>query len=713
MRGKTLTIKWRLPFSSVARSLSRMQEPGCFGMPGLHEPKDWDTIAKSCIDDCVSYSDVIRSEGESPAVSVLQKFDDLSDRICSVLDVAELCRNVHPQSEFVEAAHKAYVEVSSVIQYLNADRSIYGPINALYERHQQALSSDLQSRYKLSEEDAIMVTSLKKDFERGGIHLPQDQRKQLIDLQQQLDAIGSDFVSADSETRNVVQVRPDKINNFPHSFKSVLKPSATLTGHMDVPLTASNTQMMLKWARDSSVREQAYRLSYGTESKKTRSLDSLLEKRGKVARVLGHESYAQLQFSDRLASSPVAVLDFLRRLSTFVKDSAMRERISLEGAKLRMEPQTATNGSTSIHGWDRSFYIGRLKAEDFNLSSSGISCYFPLRACLTALSDVVKRVFGITLMRVNADTSELWHCDVEKLRVVDDAEQTLGDIFLDLYPRPGKYDHAAHFSIRCGRQLSGTSEYQTPVVALVCNFGIHSHTGKRLLTMSEYETLFHEFGHSIHSILSRTKYQHLSGTRVATDLVEVPSHVFEHFAWDPRVLSAYARHYKTGEPMPTKLINSICASKQSFMGTDIQLQVLYSVMDLEFHGKNAPLGATTAAFECLQKDLTVFEPDGGVAVPANFHHFVGYGAGYYSYIFARVLSAQIWSDLFAADPFSREGGNRLRYGMLAHGASKNCANLIGNVVSGGDVTCEAFLQKIGVRVSSDAPKLHLPMSNRN
>lgn len=695
-------------FVVCKRRLSWMQTPGCFGMPGLHQPEDWDSIAKSCVNDCISLADAIRSEGTSPSVSVLQKFDDLSDRLCGVLDTAELCRNVHPEPDFVMAAHEAYEQVTTVIQHLNADRSIYDPLSALYEQHQHALKSHLHSQLKLSQEDAIMVKSLKEDFERGGIHLPQAQRDRLIKIQQQINTIGSKFSSTETQEPPVIQFPSRKISNLPEKIRSVWKTSQAREGHVDVPLTISNTQMILKWAHESNIREQAYRLSPDKDSKREKMLDSLLSKRGEVAGILGHKSYADLMFSNRLASSPSAVHEFLEQLSGMVADLAVQEEKLLERAKRLGEPLSENSGS--IYSWDRTFYIGRVKAQDLCLSSASTTSYFPLQSCLRALSDIVKNVFGISIMKMKADPSELWHTDVEKFQVVDEAQETLGHIFLDLYPREGKYNHAAHFSIRCGRQPSESSEYQKPVVALVCNFGVESDSGERLLTMSEYDTLFHEFGHSIHSILSRTKYQHLAGTRVSTDLVEVPSHIFEHFAWDPRVLAQYARHYRTGDAMPTRVVKAVSASRKRFIGTDIQQQVLFAAMDLEFHGENAPIGATTASFDRLKDQLTVFQGDGGVAVPASFHHFIGYGAGYYSYMFARILSAQVWSDLFSEDPFSREGGDRLRHGLLAHGAAKDSTCLIRDVISG-DVTCEAFLGQIGVQ-TKDKSTLRLPLAER-
>lgn len=704
----TSLLTRRLSILSTLRA--RRQElhaktPGCFGLPGLHRAEDWQNIANACVRDCVALADSIRSQS-APSTRTIQIFDDLSDKLCKVLDAAELCRNVHPRPEFVEAANNAYLRVSTVIQHLNADTSIYEPLNVLYDQHQIASRCHTRQKHILSEEDAVMTKSLKEDFERGGIALKTDEKNQLIKLQQEINILGTDFVSRDVENPASVIVHANELRKLPHSLRSVASPSLSNAGY-EIPASSTNIKLILKWCHDSSLRERVYRLSNNADPSKMNILDKLLQKRRELSSILGHESYAHLMFSDRLASSPSEVLSFLNNLSDSVRDSALREKSVLENAKLRVEPHTSHDGKASIHGWDRSFYIGRSKALEFNISSAEILPFFSLQSCLSALSGLVESIFGIRLNRMQANPGEVWHPSVEKLEAVDGNGQIVGYIFLDLYPREGKYTHAAHFSITCGRQPSETCAYQVPVVALVCNFGTDFQSGHPLLSMSEYETLFHEFGHSLHSILSRTKYQHLSGTRVTTDLVEVPSHVFEYFAWDPRVISKYARHFRTGEPLPTRTVKSLCASRNGFVATDVQMQTLFSAMDLHFHGPSLSNG-TLGTFEKLQQELTVYKPDKRVAIPLTFHHIVGYGAGYYSYVFARILSAQIWYSIFERNPFSREGGTRLRHGLLALGASRDGSSLIRELLQE-DVTCHAFLRSIGVDIKQPTPNLKLPL----
>lgn len=710
-----LNIRQVANFSSgpnrVQKKALGRSTPGCFGLNGLHKACDWEHISKNCVTDCLKLAGRIREENKNPSIEVLQLFDDLSDRLCNILDVAQLCRNVHPDAQFVQGADETLRHVLSVIQYLNCDETMYKPLNALYEQHEDGKGKGTFNM--LSREQLIMVKSLKRDFERGGIHLKRHDKERLITLQEQVTKAGNDFMDGPTDEPPSIDIPVHKMGQLPRSFRSRLLPSENSPNKLKVPLYSSNSQLLLKWIPDSRIREKVFRSSHDYFGrKKLGVLDSVLTTRHSIANLLGHSTYSSLVFDDRLASSPGDVLHFLQKLAKLVHTGAIQDKNALEVEKLRMEQNLAKNGRTHVHGWDRSFYIGRLKAQNFDISSSEISQYFSLAACLKGLADIVQSIFDVSLKVVNPAPGELWHADVNKLQLSDKHGKLLGHIFLDLYPREGKYDHAAHFTITCGRQpREESSEYQTPVVVLICNFRRSDTSGTRLLTITEYETLFHEFGHSLHSLLSRTKYQHLSGTRVTTDFVEVPSHLWEHFAWDSRVLSRIAKHHRTGDPMPAKMIRSLCASRKGFISTDTQMQILFSAMDLEFHGLNPPIGTTTKAFENLQSKLTAYAPDEGIPIPATFHHFVEYGAGYYSYMFARVLSAQLWSVLFQKDPFSKEGGSKLRHGLLAHGGAADPATLITNIL-GNDINCDAFLRNSDMNGSCEKNSLPLPISRK-
>ncbi|KAH9319268.1 hypothetical protein KI387_021037, partial [Taxus chinensis] len=265
-------------------------------------------------------------------------------------------------------------------------------------------------------------------------------------------------------------------------------------------------------------------------------LDKLIATRHDLAQILGYKSYAEFAHTSTMASSPAVVMSFLHDISKMVKNKADEELHSISEFK----KQISDNANGSVEPWDEAYYTGMMKASACNLESTAIASYFPLSQCLEGLTLVVRSLFGASFDSVPLAPGESWHPNVQKLILHHPIEGDLGCMYLDLYVRKDKYPGCAHFAIKGGRRLSET-EYQLPVVALVCNFPPPARSSQALLNHWEVETLFHEFGHAIHSLLSRTDYQHFSGTRTVLDFAETPANLFEYFAWDHRVLKQFAK----------------------------------------------------------------------------------------------------------------------------------------------------------------------------
>ncbi|KAL7983354.1 hypothetical protein Chor_000230 [Crotalus horridus] len=246
-----------------------------------------------------------------------------------------------------------------------------------------------------------------------------------------------------------------------------------------------------------------------------------------------------------------------------------------------------------------------------------------------ALQGTMTQTPGISLYAEQPENGEVWCEDVRKLAVVHEQEGLLGYIYCDFFQRPDKPHQDCHFTIRGGR-LQENGEYQLPVVVIMLSLPQSNNSSPTLLTPGMMENLFHEMGHAMHSMLGRTRYQHVTGTRCSTDFAEVPSILMEYFANDYRVVNQFARHYKTGQSLPKNMVSRLCESKKVCAAADMQLQ----------------------------------------AWQLRFSHLVGYGAKYYSYLMSRAVSSMVWKQCFAQDPFNRAMGERYRKEMLAHGGGK-------------------------------------------
>ena len=295
-----------------------------------------------------------------------------------------------------------------------------------------------------------------------------------------------------------------------------------------------------------------------------------------------------------------------------------------------LKVKQAVEGNSDLHPWDVPYYVSALKSHEHQFHSSELAPYFSLENCIEGMKVLCKKLFGIDMVEVEMDPGENWcnkNEEIHKLSLVHEREGPMGTIYLDLHPRDGKYAHAAHFAVRCGCAVNGADhsekgnelEYQLPIVALVCNISSSINESK-CLSHSEMETLFHEFGHAIHSLLSRTTFQHLSGTRAPVDFVETPSQLMELFVRDKRVLDTFAKHYVTGEPIPIETHAKLEASRKSFQSLDLQNQILYARFDQQLFGTPKNM-TSTELFSLLHKQMNIPYAD-GTFWHAKFGHIV-------------------------------------------------------------------------------------------
>lgn len=354
-------------------------------------------------------------------------------------------------------------------------------------------------------------------------------------------------------------------------------------------------------------------------------------------------------------------MSFLETLADRLKPRAQKDYDKL----LQLKKESGSYEKT-ILPWDQPYYSAIGRKRQCNISHANLAPYFSLGCCIDGLNNLFKCLFDVTLQHVDTVRGEVWTSDVKKLAVVHATEGTLGYIYCDFFERPDKPNQDCHYTIQGGR-LKEDGEYQHPIVVLQLNFPLSQGRTPTLLTPGQVENLFHEFGHAMHSMLGRTKYQHVTGTRCPSDFAEVPSVLMEFFVRDPRVLSSFARHYETGETIPTEMILGMCKAKTVFEASELQLQVFYSLLDQVYHGPH-PLGkSTTDILSDVQSKYYGIPHVSGTAWQLRFGHLVTYGARYYSYLMSRAVASRIWHKCFKQDPFNRKMGERYRQEMLAHG----------------------------------------------
>ena len=495
---------------------------------------------------------------------------------------------------------------------------------------------------------------------------------------------------------------------------------------------------LLAHSPSATLRKEVYMQSHTSIPENLNVLDSLIRHRHIHSTLLGYKSYAHRVLSDRMVGTPQRVQEFLNSMEQRSSAVFKRDMEVMVSAKKHIEGEGGM-----IEPWDVPFYTNLIKAQrqhqrwnedsddgsDEVDESSQFAGYFTVENSIEGMKVLVQELFGIQMKEAVIPMEERWDVDttalsdanvdnvnggLRKFEFHHEEEGPLGVMYFDLHPRDGKFVHAAHFTIRCGRirdddstKVPGNNNnnHQLPIVALVCNLSPASASASQtLLSHSEVETLYHEFGHGLHSLLSRTSFQHLSGTRAAMDFVETPSHLFETFSRDPAFLSrVLARHYITGLPMSERRARHLALSHTDFRGVEIQTQIVHSKFDQALFGENPcspELGGCTSTemFERLHEKAGVPFAK-GTHWHSRFGHLVTYGAGYYGYLYAQTFAADIWDSALASRiamssddaQAVREGGTKIWKEMLIHGGAKDPKDMI-HAVLGREPSVDPFVK---------------------
>ncbi|XP_077235756.1 zincin-like metalloproteases family protein isoform X2 [Tasmannia lanceolata] len=614
-----------------------------------------------------------------PSVEIIRAMDEISDTVCSVVDSAELCRNTHPDMEFVEEANKASMRIYEYLHFLNTNHTLY---NAVKKTEEEGLPG--------TEEAQRAAHTLRIEFEKGGIHLCAEKLDRVNQLNIEIAQLGREFSENIISNPGFVDIFPASL--IPKHMQHLLEPIyRTVSGTRKVPLVSSDAakgkgfrittdpgtlSSILKWVSDDEVRRKSYISGNSVPLANLGVLDKLIAARHELAQIMGYKSYAEFAVHPNMASSPEVVMSFLLDMNKIVRHKADEEFKMIRDFKRKM----CNERCGDLEAWDEAYFTGMMKSSSYNLDSSVVASYFPLPQCIEGLKVLVESLFGATFHKIPLEPGESWHPDVLKMSLHHPEEGDLGYLYLDLYSRVGKYPGCAHFAIKGGRRLSET-KYQLPVVALVCNFSASPGSSIATLNHWEVETLFHEFGHALHSLLSRTDYQHFSGTRMVLDLAETPAHLFEYYAWDYRVLQTFARHYLTGDVIPEKLVESMNGAKSMFAATDLQRQIFYSLIDqILFRESASAIRDTVSIVANLKRQYTSWKHVEGTHWHTRFNHLIAYGAGYYSYLYAKCFAATIWQEVCLEDPLSLATGSALRNKFLRHGGAKDPSLLLKDFV---------------------------------
>ncbi|MBV9493503.1 MAG: Zn-dependent oligopeptidase [Acidobacteria bacterium] len=597
---------------------------------------------------------------EATSESILEAWDRASTVLEDAFGPISLLNSVHPDRDVRDAGDVALVQESSFLTELFQSEAFYERVRAV-KPHSIA---DQQLRKDLLE-----------SFEDSGVSLAPEKRARFKEISDRLTELGQEFARHIRDNDTKITFTPAECEGLPQSWLDRMERDEA--GNVVVGFDYPDYVPFMMYAKDGEARKRYYaaNTNRGTD-RNLAVLDEIVALRKEIAELYEVPSYAHYVTKRRMVENPETVLRFLDDVKSVVTEAEVLDLAQLAEVKGRLTgvaPEEA-----NVDRWDVSYYRERLREERYAIDQEELRKYFPTVPTIDWMIDISERLYGVTFERAKVP---VWHEDVIYLDVRDAASgELIGGIYLDLYPRDGKYKHAAAWPVRGGSERAK----RKPISVLVTNFNRDG------LTHDEVETLLHEFGHVLHGVLSKTEYLQHSGTSVERDFVEAPSQMYEEWASRMESLSLMRNQCATCPAIDDELVQRLVAAKKFGAGIDYGRQHLYASFDMALSGEQPR--------PCLETwaDMEGATPMGhlaGTSFPGTFEHIAsGYAAGYYGYMWAKVIALDMVST-FGADLMNGTIGRRFRDQILGRGSEEPARDLVERFL-GRPVSSEAFFARI-------------------
>ncbi|HAL22771.1 MAG TPA: oligopeptidase A [Stenotrophomonas sp.] len=596
--------------------------------------------------------------------------DDATERLWRAWGLVSHLQGVVNTPELREAYNSNLPRVTRFASALGQNLALF--------RQYQALAASAEAAHFDAAQRKVLDNTL-RDFRLGGAELEPAAQQRFAAIKEELSALSAKFsqnVLDATDAWSLVVDDEARLAGVPDDVKAAARAAAQKDGHDGWKLTLQMPCYLpvQTWGEDRDLREILYRASAQRASEfgddaldNSGNIDRILALRGELAALLGFASYGDYSVATKMAQDPAEVLGFLRDLAVRAKPFAAQDRAELEqfaSEKLGIAP---------LQAWDLAFAADRLKQARYSYSEQQVKQYFTEPKVLAGLFAVIEQLYGL---RVQPDSAPVWHDDVRFFRLVDAQGALVGQFYLDLYAREGKRGGAWMDDCR-NRRVRADGSVQTPLVYLVCNFGRGADGKPATFSHNEVTTLFHEMGHGLHQLLTRIGELGVAGINgVEWDAVELPSQFMENFCWEWDHLQAMTAHVDSGEPLPRALYERMLAARNFHSGMATVRQLEFGLFDMLLHSQFEPAqDSVLALLDRVRAEVAVNHPPVWNRFPHQFSHIFagGYAAGYYSYKWAEVLSADAYAAFEEAPQALAETGARFRDEILSRGGSRAAA----------------------------------------
>ena len=540
----------------------------------------------------------------------------------------------------------------------------------------------------LTGEAGRALDRVRRDFRLAGHELDDEQRARVQELRNRLVELEVAFNMNVAEFDDGIEVSVDDLEGMPESYISRLAPGSN-EGTYRISMAYPDVIPFFDNSPRRDLREAlAFKFNNRAREANTPVLAEALEVRQELARIFGAESWAHHSMQVKMAKQPKAVEDFYASLVGPLTEGAANDITALEALLV------ADGHEAPLQTWDRAYYHTQ-QMKDRGVDPHVVASYFSLDDTLRGLFDITQDVFGLAYEEL--PDAPTWHEDVITYRMTDAASgELIGHFYMDLFPREGKFSHAAAFPlVPSATELDG--DEQRPVAAIVANFTKPTADSPSLLQHDEVVTLFHEFGHILHMVLARTRYARFSGANTEWDFVEAPSQIMENWCWLPEVLQRFARHHESGEPIPADLVEQLTEARNLNISLFTLRQMLLGRIDMDLHNTLEPVDPMQVLVE--RSALGLLPHHEGTYHLASFAHLLGgYDAGYYGYLWSEVFGDDMFSRFADEGVLSADVGMAYRREVFEPNGTKDASELLVDFL-GREPRNDAFLAKLGIAPS--------------
>ena len=608
--------------------------------------------------------------------------DDMAFEVSLVASRTYMLKETSESAEHRKKATDAIKKIDEWAVGLDYREDVYRAVKAFAD-----------SRPILQGEDKRLLDQTLRDYRRAGLHLSKTERDEVEKLRKELSSATTEFRTNITNAKKSLKFTRNELDGLPKMFLDQVK-----TAKNEYTLQANVTFHYLNILR--SAKNEQTRIRFSAERLKLASdkniplLKKVIQLRALIANKLGYKTWADYRCEVKMAGDGKTAIDFLRNLKRGLEPKWKAEMAEFTKIKRR-----ETNDSDAIvNMWDIFYYENLYKKERFSVDAEQLRVFFPYEQTLQGMFRIYEEIFRLKI--VEAKPKYKWSNQVTLHLVYDSLSgEPLGAMYLDMFPRDGKFNHFAMFPLISGKKLSN-GKYQRPTVALICNFPNPGKDKISLLSHDNVETLFHEFGHALHGILTRTKFTRFAGTSVPRDFVEAPSQMLENWIWDKSVLDSFAADYRdSSKKIPQAVLDKLQEAKKGTIARHYRRQLSYGLVDLGLHSLNAEEAKTVDPVE-LSHQITenvYLKPQENTSFVGYFGHLMGYDAGYYGYAWADAISADM-ATVFENAPnryYDKKAGMRLRKEIYEIGDSRDVNESIEKFL-GRPRSLKPFLKDLGI-----------------